>query len=65
MGRPIPPGFLGFSFEYQAVRDYTGSNPRAINPVLVQLIRDLNPNQAPVLRIGGNSADETWWPAPA
>ena len=46
------------------MRDYTGSDPRAINPVLVQLIRDLNPNQDPVLRIGGNSADETWWPTP-
>jgi Glycosyl hydrolase family 79 C-terminal beta domain len=62
VGRPIAPGFLGFSFEYRAVREYTGTNPQAINPVLVQLIRDLNPKQSPVLRIGGNSADETWWP---
>jgi Glycosyl hydrolase family 79 C-terminal beta domain len=62
VGRPIAPGFLGFSFEYRAVRDYTGTNPRAINPVLVQLIRDLNPHQSPILRIGGNSADESWWP---
>src|ERR1700744_583749 len=38
-GQPIPSGFLGFSFEFQAVRAYTGSNPRRINPVLVQLIR--------------------------
>jgi hypothetical protein len=65
VGRPIPPGFVGFSFEYQAVREYTGSDPRAINPVLVQLIRNLAPDQSPVLRIGGNSADETWWPTPA
>ena len=65
VGRPIPPGFVGFSFEYQAVREYTGSNPRAINPVLVQLIRNLVPHQSPVLRIGGNSADETWWPTQA
>jgi hypothetical protein len=63
VGRPIAPGFLGFSFEYRAVREYTGANPRAINPVLVQLIRDLNPKQSPVLRIGGNSADQTWIPA--
>src|SRR6516162_2814067 len=65
VGRAIPPGFVGFSFEYQAVREYTGSNPRAINPVLVQLIRNLAPDQSPVLRIGGNSADETWWPTQA
>jgi Glycosyl hydrolase family 79 C-terminal beta domain len=65
VGRPIAPGFVGFSFEYQAVREYTGSNPHAINPVLVRLIRNLAPDQSPVLRIGGNSADETWWPTHA
>src|SRR5579884_2088750 len=64
VGRPIAPGFLGFSMEYHAVRTYTGTDPNAINPVLVQLIRDLNPHQSPVLRIGGNSADQTWWPLP-
>jgi Glycosyl hydrolase family 79 C-terminal beta domain len=63
VGRPIAPGFLGFSFEYRAVREYTGSSPGTINPVLVQLIRDLNPRQSPVLRVGGNSADQTWIPA--
>ena len=62
VSRPLPSGFVGFSFEFQAVRDYTGSDPRAINPVLVQLIRDVAPGQAPVLRIGGNSTDHTWWP---
>jgi Glycosyl hydrolase family 79 C-terminal beta domain len=46
------------------VRDYTGSNPTAINPVLVRLIRNLAPGQRPSLRIGGNSTDETWWPLP-
>jgi len=61
---PIPSGFVGFSFEFDAVRDYTGSDSRAINPVLVQLIRDVAPGQAPVLRIGGNSTDFTWWPIP-
>jgi hypothetical protein len=57
VGRPVPSGFVGFSFEFQAVRDYTGDDPAAINPVLVQLIRNLNPGQAPVLRIGGDSTD--------
>src|SRR5690348_14695301 len=57
VGRPVPSGFVGFSFEFQAVRDYTGTDPAAINPVLVQLIRNLNPNQSPVLRIGGDSTD--------
>ena len=62
VSQPVAPGFIGFSFEFPAVRDYTGSDPRAINPVLVALIRDVAPGQTPVLRIGGNSTDGTWWP---
>ncbi len=57
VGAPIASGFLGFSFEFQGVRAYTGSDPAHVNPVLVQLVRNLTPGQAPVLRIGGNSTD--------
>jgi hypothetical protein len=42
----------------------TGDDPAAVDPVLVQLIRNLTPGQAPVLRIGGDSTDQTWWPTP-
>jgi Glycosyl hydrolase family 79 C-terminal beta domain len=63
-GRRIPRGFLGLSIEFQAVRVYTGSDPRHVNPVLVQLIRNLFPGQVPVLRIGGDSTDISWVPAP-
>ena len=63
-GRAIPSGFLGFSFETSAVRAYTGSDPQHIDPVLVQLIRNLTPNQAPVIRIGGDSTDVSYAPAP-
>ena len=59
---PIPSGFVGLSLEYFAVAPYAGANPRAVNPVLVQLIRNLAPGQSPVLRIGGESTDRTWWP---
>jgi hypothetical protein len=62
--RHIPPGYLGLSIEFPAVRDYTGSNPHRINPVLLQLIRNLSPGQAPVLRIGGDSTDMSWVAAP-
>lgn len=58
--QPIPSGFLGISTEYPSVEDYAGSDPRAINPVFVQLIRNLGPTT--VLRIGGDSTDRTWWP---
>jgi hypothetical protein len=61
-GQTMAPGFVGLSLEYKAVRAYTGSNPNAINPVLVRLLRQLAPGQAPVLRIGGDSTDATWWP---
>jgi hypothetical protein len=61
-GRTIPPGFLGLSMEYKAVHAYTGRDPRAIDPVLLGLIRGLSPGQSPVLRIGGDSTDWTWWP---
>ncbi len=61
-GRSMPSGFLGVSFEYKATHLYTGRDPDHINPVLVALLRGLVPGQAPVVRIGGNSADQTWWP---
>ncbi|HUE27748.1 MAG TPA: glycosyl hydrolase family 79 C-terminal domain-containing protein [Solirubrobacteraceae bacterium] len=61
-GQPLAPGFLGVSLEFSALHQYTGRDPRAVNPVLIQLLRALVPGQAPVLRIGGNSADTTWWP---
>ncbi len=63
-GRQIPTGFLGLSLEYPAVEAYAGADPAAINPVFAQLIRNLTPGQRPVLRIGGDSADSTWWPVP-
>jgi len=61
---PLPSGYLGLSMEFYAVHEYAGSNPAAINPVLIQLIKNLNPGQAPVLRIGGDSTDQSWWPVP-
>jgi hypothetical protein len=61
-GPVMPSGFVGVSFEYSAMHIYTGRDPSHVNPVLVALLRSLAPGQAPVLRIGGNSTDKTWWP---
>jgi hypothetical protein len=61
-GQAIAPGFVGTSMEFQAVHAYTGNNPKAINPVLVALVKGLAPGQQPVLRIGGDSTDVSWWP---
>jgi hypothetical protein len=63
-GRRVPPGFLGLSLEYDAVEPYAGTDPGALDPVFLELVRNLVPGQAPVLRIGGDSTDRTWWPTP-
>ncbi|HEY2769170.1 MAG TPA: glycosyl hydrolase family 79 C-terminal domain-containing protein [Solirubrobacteraceae bacterium] len=63
LGQTMPSGFVGLSVEYKALHQYTGRDPRAVNPVLEQLVKNLAPGQSPVLRIGGDSADWTWWPA--
>lgn len=63
-GRPVAPGFVGVSIEFSALSAYTGRNPKAVNPVFEQLLRNLTPGQAPVIRIGGDSSDSTWWPVP-
>jgi hypothetical protein len=61
-GRPQPNGFVGLSLEYNWLHVYTGLNPKAVDPVLEALIRNLVPGgQNPVLRIGGESTDGTWW----
>jgi hypothetical protein len=62
--RAVPRGFVGLSMEFQAVRAYTGDDPTAVNPVFEALIRNLDPGQSPVLRIGGDSTDTSWVPAP-
>jgi hypothetical protein len=61
-GQQMPTGFVGVSFEYKAMHVYTGRDPTHINPVLIELLRGISPQQAPVVRIGGDSTDQTWWP---
>jgi hypothetical protein len=64
IGQAMPSGFVGFSLEYSAVHQYIGRNPNAIDPIFTQLISALTPDGSPVLRIGGDSTDHTWWPLP-
>jgi hypothetical protein len=61
-GPSMPEGFVGVSFEFRAVHQYAGNNPLAIDPVLLNLLKGLTPDQQPVIRIGGNSTDDSWWP---
>jgi hypothetical protein len=60
----IPSGFLGLSLEYRTVEAYAGTDPSAPNPLFPPLVRALSPGATPVLRIGGDSTDRTWWPTP-
>lgn len=61
-GKAIPDGFLGLSFEYWALENFAGKDPRAVNPVLVRLIRQLVKPGSAVVRIGGVTTDQTWSP---
>jgi hypothetical protein len=62
--RVIPAGFLGLSLENTAILPYAGTEPKKLDPVFLQLVRNLTPDQSPVLRIGGDSTDWAWYPVP-
>jgi hypothetical protein len=64
VGRPIAPSFLGVSMEYGTVGAYESAEPNGSDPVLAQLIRNLSPGQTPIIRIGGDSTDWSYWPQP-
>jgi hypothetical protein len=61
--RPINAGFVGLGLEYKSIPQLVGP-ASSVNPVLVQLIRNMAPGGRPVIRIGGLSTDRTWWPVP-
>ncbi len=70
----IPREFSGFSLEYPDLKNFTGqratgstfnqvlSSP-GFNPIFTQLLNNLGAYQNgwPMVRLGGNSTDESWW----
>ena len=58
--RGIAPGFLGLSQELSSLP----FGPGPADGVLAQLIKNLSPGTRPILRLGGQSTDWTWWPIP-
>ena len=44
------------------IRAYASTDPTSLNPVFLQLVRNISPGQRPVIRIGGDSTDWAWWP---
>jgi hypothetical protein len=61
-GRSVPSGFIGLSLETELVPLYFGLDSTTVNPIFARLIRALTSGRSPVLRIGGDSSDWTWWP---
>lgn len=62
IGRPVPAGFVGLSIKLGSLEQYTGTDPAALDPVFVRLLSQLSPRQHPVLRLGGDGTDWSWWP---
>jgi hypothetical protein len=59
---PIPRSFLGLALEYNTIPRLAGATPQSVDPVFLQLLRNLDPSGSPVIRVGGQSTDRTWWP---
>ena len=64
LGNAVPGAFVGISLEYGTVASAELPGRGGADPVLARLIRNLSPGYAPVIRIGGESGDKTWWPVP-
>jgi hypothetical protein len=64
LGNAVPGAFVGLSLEYGTVFSSELPGRGGVDPVLAQLIRNLSPGYAPVIRVGGESGDKTWWPVP-
>jgi len=65
VSNPVPTDYASFSFEVTGVLRFTGRSPAAPKQSFVQLLDNLKMaskgNRGPQLRVGGNSADESWW----
>mmetsp|Transcript_29308 Transcript_29308/g.32554 ORF Transcript_29308/g.32554 Transcript_29308/m.32554 type:complete len:489 (-) Transcript_29308:25-1491(-) len=64
ISNPIRPNFAGFSIEVPSAKSMVGEYPAPPKESFVNLVKNLcvTPGQAgTILRIGGNSADESWW----
>lgn len=66
-GRAIPPDFLGFSHEWGTAQKMMGDSETGLNTIYRQLLKNLKAyGSGPfVLRIGGNSTDNSGEPTPA
>jgi len=56
-------GFLGIATEFTTIPTLSGSAADPDTPFL-HLLRNLSPGAPFLLRLGGNSADDSWWAIP-
>jgi hypothetical protein len=56
-------GFLGIATELNTIPTLSGSAADPDTP-FVHLLQNLSPGAPVLLRLGGNSGDDSWWPIP-
>ena len=63
-GRPLASDFLGLALEFNQIPALAGGTSPSVDPVFAQLLKNLDPTGHPIIRVGGQSTDRTWWPVP-
>jgi hypothetical protein len=61
-GRTVASNFLGLALEVNEIPRFSGPTTASVNPILAQLVKNLDPAGRPNIRIGGQSTDRAWWP---
>lgn len=64
ISRPVADDFLGLALEYNTVPEWSGTGAAGVNTPLMGLMRGLDPVGRPLVRVGGQSTDRSWWPVP-
>jgi hypothetical protein len=64
ISRPVADDFLGLALEYNTIPEWSGPGAAGVNAPLMGLMRGLDPVGRPLVRVGGQSTDRSWWPVP-
>jgi hypothetical protein len=62
--RPLADDFLGLALEYPTIPQWEGTGSAGVNMPLIGLMHGLDPVGRPLVRVGGQSTDRSWWPVP-
>ncbi|MBV9820300.1 MAG: hypothetical protein JOZ07_18365 [Solirubrobacterales bacterium] len=61
VGGPVPGGFLGLSLDLTSLERYAGDDPGKLDTPFVHLVQAISGGAPPLLRVGGDSTDWSWW----